>query len=212
MVPPYGRERPGSSPGVCLRQGAANAAVPNRGRDSGAVSRLNGRMDIPVEPLLQPSVLVVRPESQTTPLVFASPHSGRCYPAEFVAASRLDRSGLRRSEDCFVDDLFAEAREEPKVRRAENCPDRTHDGSQRDVLSGEADVGFDVGGDGVGAVGDEIAVRDECGDGAGELLGAGGDGHDEEESEGKGNARMQSWGEGLSACGGGAGGMAQGAN
>jgi hypothetical protein len=81
-----------------------------------------------------------------------------------------------------------------------------------DVGAGEADVGFDVGGDGVGAVGDEIAVRDECGDGAGELRGAGGDGHDEEESEGKGNARMQSWGEGLSACGGGAGGMAQGAN
>jgi N-formylglutamate deformylase len=40
-------------------------------------------------------------------LIFASPHSGRCYPAEFLAASRLDPPGLRRSEDSFVDELFA---------------------------------------------------------------------------------------------------------
>jgi N-formylglutamate deformylase len=43
------------------------------------------------------------------PLVFASPHSGRDYPADFVAAARLDAHGLRRSEDCFVDELFAAA-------------------------------------------------------------------------------------------------------
>jgi len=66
-------------------------------------------MDVPVEPLQQPPVLVARPESQTTPLVFASPHSGRLYPDEFLAASRLDSSGLRRSEDSFVDELFAAA-------------------------------------------------------------------------------------------------------
>lgn len=57
----------------------------------------------------QPPVLVVRPAVQTTPLVFASPHSGRAYPAEFLAASRLDPAGLRRSEDSFVDELFAAA-------------------------------------------------------------------------------------------------------
>jgi N-formylglutamate amidohydrolase len=56
-----------------------------------------------------PPVLVARPASQTTPLVFASPHSGRCYPDEFLAASRLDAAGLRRSEDSFVDELFAAA-------------------------------------------------------------------------------------------------------
>jgi N-formylglutamate amidohydrolase len=50
-----------------------------------------------------------RPARQTAPLVFASPHSGRDYPADFVAAARLDSIGLRRSEDCFVDDLFAAA-------------------------------------------------------------------------------------------------------
>jgi N-formylglutamate amidohydrolase len=39
-------------------------------------------------------------------MVFASPHSGREYPHDLLAASRLDASGLRRSEDCFVDELF----------------------------------------------------------------------------------------------------------
>ena len=43
------------------------------------------------------------------PLVVASPHSGSDYPAEFVAASRLDPLTLRRSEDAFVDELFAAA-------------------------------------------------------------------------------------------------------
>ena len=45
------------------------------------------------------------------PLVFASPHSGRAYPASFVAAARLDPLALRRSEDGFVDELFASAPE-----------------------------------------------------------------------------------------------------
>jgi N-formylglutamate deformylase len=42
-------------------------------------------------------------------LVFASPHSGREYPAEFLDAARLDAQALRRSEDAFVDELFAVA-------------------------------------------------------------------------------------------------------
>lgn len=52
---------------------------------------------------------VVRPARQTVPLVFASPHSGRNYPAEFVRGSNLDPLSLRRSEDSFVDQLFADA-------------------------------------------------------------------------------------------------------
>jgi N-formylglutamate amidohydrolase len=44
---------------------------------------------------------------QTVPVVFASPHSGRDYPAEFLAASRLDSLTVRRSEDAFVDEIFA---------------------------------------------------------------------------------------------------------
>ena len=54
-------------------------------------------------------VVVARPARQTLPVVFASPHSGADYPAAFVAASRLDRATLRKSEDSFVDELFAAA-------------------------------------------------------------------------------------------------------
>src|ERR1700731_68869 len=50
-----------------------------------------------------------RPCSRALPLVIASPHSGSDYPAEFVAASRLDSLALRRSEDAFVDEIFAAA-------------------------------------------------------------------------------------------------------
>ena len=52
-----------------------------------------------------------RPATQTTPVVFASPHSGREYPLDFLEAARLDAIGLRRSEDCFVDELFEGALE-----------------------------------------------------------------------------------------------------
>src|SRR4051794_41549542 len=50
-----------------------------------------------------------RPRRQTVPLVLASPHSGAEYPDEFLAASRLDPLTLRRSEDSFVDEIFASA-------------------------------------------------------------------------------------------------------
>ncbi len=42
-------------------------------------------------------------------VVYASPHSGRFYPPEFVAESALDALVLRRSEDSFVDQLFDQA-------------------------------------------------------------------------------------------------------
>src|SRR2546423_15708270 len=50
-----------------------------------------------------------RPAVQSVPLVLASPHSGAEYPADFLAASQLDPLALRRSEDSFVDELFAAA-------------------------------------------------------------------------------------------------------
>jgi N-formylglutamate amidohydrolase len=50
---------------------------------------------------------VVERGVQTVPVVFASPHSGRDYPAEFLAVSRLDSLTVRRSEDAFVDEIFA---------------------------------------------------------------------------------------------------------
>ncbi len=51
---------------------------------------------------------VVAPaRQQLLPVVFNSPHSGHSYPASFLAASRLDERAIRRSEDSFVDELFA---------------------------------------------------------------------------------------------------------
>ena len=50
-----------------------------------------------------------RPAAKRLPLILASPHSGSDYPADFVAASRLDPLTLRRSEDSFVDELFGAA-------------------------------------------------------------------------------------------------------
>ena len=68
-------------------------------------------MDLPVASSLHepPPVTVQRPVRQTAPVIFASPHSGRCYSPEFLAAARLDPLALRRSEDSFVDELFAAA-------------------------------------------------------------------------------------------------------
>jgi len=68
-------------------------------------------MDLPVAsiPSRAAPLALLRPARQSVPLVFASPHSGRDYSAEFLAAARLDASGLRRSEDSFVDDLFSGA-------------------------------------------------------------------------------------------------------
>ena len=50
-----------------------------------------------------------RPDAQRVPFVFASPHSGRLYPASFIAQSKLDPLSLRRSEDAYADALFGGA-------------------------------------------------------------------------------------------------------
>jgi N-formylglutamate amidohydrolase len=51
------------------------------------------------------------PARQTLAGVFASPHSGTDYRPEFLTQSRLDPITLRRSEDAFVDEIFAAAPE-----------------------------------------------------------------------------------------------------
>ncbi|OQM77094.1 N-formylglutamate amidohydrolase [Manganibacter manganicus] len=43
---------------------------------------------------------------QRVPFIFNSPHSGRYYPPRFLGMARLDRTAIRRSEDCYVDELF----------------------------------------------------------------------------------------------------------
>ena len=59
-----------------------------------------------IEAELDPGHLIVRPRRTVAPVILCSPHSGRIYPKHFLATSRLDPLALRRSEDCFVDDLI----------------------------------------------------------------------------------------------------------
>jgi N-formylglutamate amidohydrolase len=56
---------------------------------------------------LDPPFEILEPIEWRSPVVFNSPHSGRVYPPAFLAAARLDLATLRRSEDSFVDELFA---------------------------------------------------------------------------------------------------------
>lgn len=58
---------------------------------------------------LDPPFEVAEPAALSGPVVCNSPHSGRSYPSRFLAQSRLDLATLRRSEDTFVDELFADA-------------------------------------------------------------------------------------------------------
>ena len=46
------------------------------------------------------------PACRDTSVVFASPHSGHAYGADFLAMAQLDRHAIRSSEDAFVDLLF----------------------------------------------------------------------------------------------------------
>jgi N-formylglutamate amidohydrolase len=65
---------------------------------------------VPIDPVPIESgapIDIVAPTAQHLPLILASPHSGTRYPPEFIAGSRLDAHALRRSEDSFVDEIFA---------------------------------------------------------------------------------------------------------
>lgn len=61
----------------------------------------------PAAELVATPLDLARPAVQTLPAVFASPHSGRLYPTEFLAQSRLALDRLRRSEDAYMDLLMA---------------------------------------------------------------------------------------------------------
>ncbi|WP_421788258.1 N-formylglutamate amidohydrolase [Hyphobacterium sp.] len=54
-----------------------------------------GRIDEPV--------IVRRPETRKTPILIASPHSGRTYPPDIIAQAALPLPVLRRSEDAYMD-------------------------------------------------------------------------------------------------------------
>jgi N-formylglutamate amidohydrolase len=70
-------------------------------------------MDVPTAPLPDVEAIapfrLLAPERPFAPVVFTSAHSGRAYSADLMAGVRLCPLSLRRSEDCFVDELFAAA-------------------------------------------------------------------------------------------------------
>jgi N-formylglutamate amidohydrolase len=49
---------------------------------------------------------ILAPTAWEAPAVFNSPHSGRNYPAELMRMTRLSAQALRKSEDCYIDELF----------------------------------------------------------------------------------------------------------
>ncbi|MDX2288722.1 MAG: N-formylglutamate amidohydrolase [Hyphomicrobiaceae bacterium] len=58
---------------------------------------------------LDPPFSIWAPDRHSSPFVFCSPHSGRTYPRHFLMQSKLDALTLRKSEDCYVELLFAPA-------------------------------------------------------------------------------------------------------
>src|SRR5215212_5522458 len=84
----------------------ANATL---GRFSTPFARNAGSlMRAAIDAEFDPPFLVHEPPGrQRSPFVFNAPHAGVIYPHAFLAASRLDALTLRRSEDAFVDRLFA---------------------------------------------------------------------------------------------------------
>jgi N-formylglutamate amidohydrolase len=55
---------------------------------------------------LTDAFVLKRPTRAVGPVIFASPHSGRDYPAAFLERAILDRQAIRSSEDAFVDLIF----------------------------------------------------------------------------------------------------------
>ncbi|MEJ0048424.1 MAG: N-formylglutamate amidohydrolase [Rhodospirillales bacterium] len=114
-----GAQAPPPTRGVVARGRAArfNAAARTGLAGDGGQSQLD--MDSltqdapgPIDPTtpgssVAPCYTIHAPPEQTLPLVFASAHSGRAYTPEFVATARLDELTLRRSEDSYVDEIFA---------------------------------------------------------------------------------------------------------
>lgn len=58
---------------------------------------------------LTPAFELRAPAVARVPFVFNSPHSGRVYPPRFLSLTRLDALAIRRSEDCYVEELFGAA-------------------------------------------------------------------------------------------------------
>ncbi|AGT07243.1 N-formylglutamate amidohydrolase [Paracoccus aminophilus] len=65
---------------------------------------------------------LMRPAVWRSGVIFASPHSGRCYPQWFQEETRLSEVHLRSSEDAFVDRLIAPAADHGAVVLTSRIP------------------------------------------------------------------------------------------
>lgn len=93
----------------CARQASIKAFDPAPGADEIGPMTLTDpprATDAPVA-----AFRIQRPEAgaPATPLIFASPHSGRVYPPEMLEAVAVGEALMRRSEDAFVDALIDQA-------------------------------------------------------------------------------------------------------
>lgn len=82
-------------------QGAARAGEPRPDEPLGSGPEAAALAEAPFT--------LIEPLHRTAPLIFSSPHSGRRYPADLLADTRVGLISLRRSEDAYVDELFAGA-------------------------------------------------------------------------------------------------------
>jgi N-formylglutamate amidohydrolase len=91
------------SDGASVRAGVADGDPPARQGEDG-----DGEVEALAVAAEGPAFVVTSPEpgAPPTPLIFASPHSGRIYPAPMMAASNLDGAAIRRSEDAYIDRLI----------------------------------------------------------------------------------------------------------
>lgn len=59
--------------------------------------------------MLSQAYRILEPKARRSSVIFASPHSGRDYPADFLQETVLDELQIRSSEDAFVDELIGAA-------------------------------------------------------------------------------------------------------
>jgi len=82
---------------------------------------MDGPASLPEADEISPFKLLL-PERPLTPVIFTSAHSGRAYSADLMSGVRLCPRSLRRSEDCFVDELFGAAPAHGAALLAANFP------------------------------------------------------------------------------------------
>lgn len=69
---------------------------------------------------LPPAFELRRANPLAAPVIFASPHSGSFYPADFQETLQVPLIDLRRTEDAFIDEVFADAVDQGAIQLSAN--------------------------------------------------------------------------------------------